>query len=146
MLFRNVVIITTVCMFLLFKNIIFNCLILLSRDSIFNYCIDRKTLVNTVFCVKTDRTVSVVYRRKKWVTHLLFLRKKVDMPPLSFTCVSISWVRPRTSKFKLTLLVGIFWLGSFFCVTQTPAGILISSLRWRRKNLKQWTSLCPFGF
>ena len=37
-------------------NTILYCLDLMSRDSLFNYIIGRKTLINTIFCVKTDQT------------------------------------------------------------------------------------------
>ena len=38
--------------------------LLLSRDCIFNYLIDRKTLVNTLFCVETHREVFICEKNR----------------------------------------------------------------------------------
>ena len=37
---------------------------LLSRDSIFNYIINRKTLINTLFCSQTEWRVYVPYKQQ----------------------------------------------------------------------------------
>ena len=49
-------IISVVIILIYSKNTILYCLDLMSRDSLFNYIIGRKTLINTIFCVKTDQT------------------------------------------------------------------------------------------
>ena len=42
------------------KNTVLYCLDLISRDAyLFNYIFDRKSLINTIFCAKTERLISV---------------------------------------------------------------------------------------
>jgi hypothetical protein len=56
---RNMMIISVVIILVYSKDAILYCLNLMSRDSLFNYIIDRKTLINTCFCIQSDRTVLI---------------------------------------------------------------------------------------
>ena len=49
-------IISIVIILIYSKKTVFYCLDLISRDSLYNYIIDRKTLINTILCVQTNYT------------------------------------------------------------------------------------------
>ena len=62
---RNMMIISIVIILIYSNNTILYCLDLMSRDSLFNYIIGRKTLINTIFCVQTNHTVLIDVTNKK---------------------------------------------------------------------------------
>ena len=62
---QNMMIISIVIILIYSKNTILYCLDLMSRDSLFNYIIGRKTLINTIFCVQTNHTVLIDVTNKK---------------------------------------------------------------------------------
>ena len=68
MILKNVFIVMAVCIVMYAKNTIMYCLDLISRDSIFNYLIDQKTMINSLFCKETDYTVFISPLRKERVT------------------------------------------------------------------------------
>ena len=65
MILKNIIIVIAVCILLYAKNAIYYCVSMLSRDSIFNYIIDRKTLINTLFCVDTEYTDFISPKNEK---------------------------------------------------------------------------------
>ena len=57
---RNLLLVFVVCTVLASRKIIVYILDMLSRDNIvLNYFMDRKSLINTVFCTETDRVITI---------------------------------------------------------------------------------------
>ena len=66
---QNILLIFFVCTVLASKKIIVYILDMLSRDNIvLNYFMDRKSLINTVFCTETDRVITIkkTYQQKTY--------------------------------------------------------------------------------
>ena len=57
---KTLIVLSIVGILVFAKDEVFYLLELLSRDCIFNYIINRKTLINTLFCEKTQWRVYVI--------------------------------------------------------------------------------------